>query len=370
MLKKTTLLMLSLTFAYVSLQAQHSIARQWNEQVLNAIRKDFARPTVHARNLFHTSVAMYDAWAIYNPYADTYLLGKTVHGFYAPVRNVGLPDNVKAAQEEAISFAVYRLIRHRFKDAPKADLILEEIDFFMRQLGYDYNNTSTNYHCGAAEMGNYIAQQLIAYGLQDGSNEEDTYKNRFYKPVNDPMYIKDSGNPNLTDFNRWQPLTLEIFIDQGGNPTGENTPSFLSPEWGAVLPFSLKQEDATIYNRDGFDYKVYHDPGAPAYIEADGNSGMGNPYQWGHTLVSVWSSHHDPTDPTVWDISPGAKGNISQLPTDHEDYPNFYNLIEGGDNSTGHPLNPKTNLLPRARRILGRWSGVGDTTRPLVYHFE
>ena len=41
--------------------AQHSTARQWNEKVLDAIRSDFARPTVHARNLFHASVAMYVA---------------------------------------------------------------------------------------------------------------------------------------------------------------------------------------------------------------------------------------------------------------------------------------------------------------------
>ena len=37
-----------------------SIARIWNEQVLSAIRLDYARPTVHARNLYHTSIAMYD----------------------------------------------------------------------------------------------------------------------------------------------------------------------------------------------------------------------------------------------------------------------------------------------------------------------
>ena len=35
--------------------AQHSVAREWNEALLQAIRTDFARPTVHARNLFHSS---------------------------------------------------------------------------------------------------------------------------------------------------------------------------------------------------------------------------------------------------------------------------------------------------------------------------
>ena len=38
--------------------AQYSPARHWNEELLEAIRNDFARPTVHGRNLFHTSIAM------------------------------------------------------------------------------------------------------------------------------------------------------------------------------------------------------------------------------------------------------------------------------------------------------------------------
>ena len=62
----------------VGTAAAQSVARQWNEEVLNGIRNDFARPTVHARNLFHTSVLMYDVWAVFDPYADTFFLGKTV----------------------------------------------------------------------------------------------------------------------------------------------------------------------------------------------------------------------------------------------------------------------------------------------------
>ncbi len=33
------------------------VARQWNDLLLEAIRNDYARPTVHARNLFHVSAA-------------------------------------------------------------------------------------------------------------------------------------------------------------------------------------------------------------------------------------------------------------------------------------------------------------------------
>lgn len=42
-----------------------SIARNWNEAILYAIRRDNTRPPIHARNLFHLSVVMYDSWAAY-----------------------------------------------------------------------------------------------------------------------------------------------------------------------------------------------------------------------------------------------------------------------------------------------------------------
>src|SRR5215211_3943305 len=48
----------------------HSIARVWDEQILSAIRIDTPHPPVHARNLFHLSVAMYDAWAAYDKLAS------------------------------------------------------------------------------------------------------------------------------------------------------------------------------------------------------------------------------------------------------------------------------------------------------------
>ena len=101
-----------------SAQAQHSVAREWSEVLLEAIRNDFARPTVHARNLFHTSAVMYDAWAAYEPGSDTYFLGDSLGNYFCPFTGVAIPANVKAAQEEAMSFAAYRLMKHRFQNSP------------------------------------------------------------------------------------------------------------------------------------------------------------------------------------------------------------------------------------------------------------
>ena len=47
-----------------------SVAREWNDALLDAIRTDQARPTVHARNLYHVSAAMWDAWASYDSISE------------------------------------------------------------------------------------------------------------------------------------------------------------------------------------------------------------------------------------------------------------------------------------------------------------
>jgi hypothetical protein len=83
-----------------------SIARRWNEQLLDSIRRDIPRPGVHARNLFHVSVAMWDAWAAYDATADGYL-HRT---------RVASPDP-QADRTIAISHAAYRVLRHRYQGA-------------------------------------------------------------------------------------------------------------------------------------------------------------------------------------------------------------------------------------------------------------
>ncbi|MCB9301112.1 MAG: hypothetical protein H6566_10725 [Lewinellaceae bacterium] len=376
-MKRMRVIILFSLFLTASLQAQHSVARRWNEAVLDGIRGDFARPTVHARNLFHTSVAMYDAWAVYRNDTDTYLLGKTVHGFHCPFTGTPHPTNVRAAQEEAISFAVYRLLYHRFANSPGKESLFYEIDTLMDSLGYNRNNSSTNYKCGPAELGNYIAQQIIAYGLQDGSNEAGAYQNLFYKPVNPPLEVEGSGNPDVLDLNRWQPLQLAEIIDQSGNPIAGNTQSSLSPEWGRVLPFSLQPEEATVYQRDGFDYWVYHDPGPPPLLDTTAVGGLSEEYKWGHELVSVWSSQLNPEDGVLWDISPASVGNIETYPTDITGLRDFYDLFGGGDISPGYALNPKTGapyqaqIVPRGdyARVLAEFWADGPTSETPPGHW-
>ncbi len=365
-------LLLFLCFV-VTLQAQHSTARLWNEATLDGIRGDYARPTVHARNLFHISAAMYDAWAVFNDEADTYFLGKTVQGFTIPFTGTPRPDDLKAGQEEAISFAAYQLLKHRFAGSPGEEPLYLEIDALMDRLGYNRFNSSTNYKCGPAELGNYIAEQIIKYGHQDGSNEAGAYENLFYEPINPPMFVEYPGNINILDLNRWQPLTFELFIDQSGIPSGVETPPFVSPEWGQVLPFSLNRNEADIYQRENNNYWVYHDPGPPPYLDTTQVGGLSEEYKWGFSMVNVWSSLLDPADGTMIDISPASIGNIQDYPTDLADYRDFYNYYEGGDPGTGYTFNPKTGqpyspqIVHRAdyARVLAEfWADGPDSETP------
>jgi hypothetical protein len=359
--------------------AEHSVARQWNEILLTAIRNDFARPTVHARNLFHISLAMYDAWAAFDDQADTYLLGKTVDGFTSPFTGIAAPADLQAARETAISYAAYRLLAHRFANSPGAGNIVSARDALFADLGYDEAITSTDYSAGsAAALGNYIAAQLIAFGSQDGANEADDYANLFYAPVNAPLATDLPGAQSLQDANRWQPLSFEFFRDQAGNVIPLDTPDFLSPEWGTVSPFALQPADRSIHTRGGNEYWTYHDPGPPPYIDTTTGGGDSDEYRWNFELVSIWSSHLDPADNTVWDISPASIGNVQSYPTNVPGLRSFYKTTEGGDIGIGHAINPHTGqpyeeqLVKRAdyARVLAEfWADGPDSETPPGHWF-
>lgn len=341
---------------------ENSIAREWNELILTGIRNDLARPTVHARNLFHISAAMYDAWAVYDTIAKPYFLGNEVNGHNFPFAGVPVPDDIEAARHEAISYAAYRLISYRFQGSPGAGEIIPQINIFFASQGYNFQYTGINYLSGnPADLGNYIAFLMVGYGNQDGANEQNDYENQVYLPVNPPLVTDNPGNPNLIDPNRWQPLTLDVFIDQSGNEFPFNTPPFLSPEWGNVSPFALKSEDLTVANRDGSDWNLYHDPGLPPLLDTINGGPASDDYLWGFSLVSAWSSHLDPSDGVMWDISPASIGNVQEYPTTSAGMRDFYDMENGGDPSIGHELNPSTGL-PYEPNMVPR----GDYTRVLA----
>lgn len=341
----------------------HSVARQWNEALLHSIRNDFARPTVHARNLFHISMAAYDSWAVYSGKANTVFLGKTLGNYTSNYTPVAIPSNPLVAQNAAISYASYRLIVNRFSTSPNyTSQILPYINNLMAQLGYNPSNISTAYQTGGgAELGNYIASEIIAFGLQDGSNQQNGYANLYYQPVNGFIAPTAEGNRYMYNPNRWQPIQLSVFIDQNGFPfpMGQ-TPPFLSAEWGRVTPFSLQPTDRTTYFRSGNPYHCYHDPGAPAQMTTPNGGGDTDEFRWNHLLVAIWSSHLDTVDNVMWDISPANIGKSAPYPTNFTEYQQFYDLYNGGTLDSGYVVNPKTGL-PYTPQIIRR----GDFARVL-----
>src|SRR3989449_9258539 len=145
-----------------------SVARQWDEELLEAIRAGIPKPPLPARNLFHLSVAMWDAWAASSPTAVGYLVGEKHRA-----------ADTAAARDEAISFAAYRLLKYRFPvgylDAdgkpchPNDATSQAAFDARMDALGYDRSFSSTDGDSPAA-LGNRIAPGGIAPGQTGGAN--------------------------------------------------------------------------------------------------------------------------------------------------------------------------------------------------------
>ena len=339
-----------------------SVARRWNEVLLQAIRNDYARPTVHARNLFHVSAAMYDAWAAYSPVAVPYLQDCS-----QPVA-AGDPLADREAREEAMSFAAHRIIGHRFRRSPGSARIARDGFVLMDALGYNVDGPPSD----AAALGTRIADCYIAFGATDGANEANDYANVSYRPVNPGLEPALPGNPSLIDLNRWQPLLLELFIDQAGNPIA-TAPEFLSPEWGIVRPFALSMDDAVDYRRDGFTYRVHHDPGPPPAIDGD----TADLYKWAHALVAVWAADLSPNDGVTMDISPASLGNVADYPTSFAAYRDFYGSFTG-HSGTGYATNPVTGaayepqVVPRGdyTRVLAEfWADGPDSETPPGHWF-
>src|SRR5437867_7563601 len=100
-----------------------SVARRWDEGVLDAIRRSLPNPPVHARNLFHVSVAMWDAWAAYDTTVTGYVFTEKIHA-----------SDVAQARNEAVSYAAFRVLTARFIKAVGADTSLSEFDDLMDSL--------------------------------------------------------------------------------------------------------------------------------------------------------------------------------------------------------------------------------------------
>jgi hypothetical protein len=298
-----------------------SVARRWDEALLDAIRRALPNPPVHARNLFHVSVAMWDAWAAYDPTARGYL-----------VTEKDRAGDVAAARDEAISYAAYRVLTERYIKAVGADQSLSEFDDVMDSLCYPLTDTATSGDSPAA-VGNRIAAAVISYGKTDGSNEAGGYADTAYKPVNPPLVVSSTAAPTLVDPNRWQPLRIAHMISQNGIPVTNGVQQAVGPHWGHVKGFGLPDAGS-----DG----VPIDPGAQPRL---GDAVTDAAFKEQVVEVIRDSSELDPSLPATIDISPGARGGNDL----------------GSNDGHGHPVNPSTGQ-PYAADIVN----LGDFARVMA----
>jgi hypothetical protein len=309
-----------------------SVARMWDEALLDAIRRALPNPPVHARNLFHVSVAMWDAWAAYDRQARGYLVNEKVTA-----------QDVPSARNEAISYAAYRVLKERFKKAVGGPDSLLEFDELMDSLCYSTDNQTTSGDSPVA-LGNRIAKAVVAYGLTDGSNEAGGYADPAYKPVNPPLVVKNPGT-KLVDPNRWQPLQLEHMISQNGIPVTNGVQQAIGPQWGHVKGFGIP---------DGGAEGVPMDPGAPPRL---GDPVTDQQYKDQAVDVIRASSELDPASQVMIDISPAASGDNS-LGT-NDGHGRTLNPV------TGQPYQPEiVNQADYARALAEFWADGPKSETP------
>ncbi|HEX2101407.1 MAG TPA: ASPIC/UnbV domain-containing protein, partial [Candidatus Synoicihabitans sp.] len=308
--------------------AEHSVARWWNEFLLDAIRKDTPNPPVHARNLYHLSAAMWDAFWAYEEEAWT----RALPVFHR--ENVAAADwsgGREAAQAQAISHAAFRVLTQRFKNSPGAVRSQFAFRWLMRELGYDPDFTGTTGNSPAA-VGNRIGYAVLAATLNDGANEAGGYADATgYVSVNEPMIV---GLPGATMANasRWQKLALRFSVAQNGIPLPESVQPFVGVNAIRTTPFALVKPTPT---------SIALDPGPPPEFGGATHAAF---VQEALDCI-VMSAALDPTDGVTVDISPGA----------------YLNNPLGTNDGTGHALNPFTGQ-PYASNVVKR----GDYARVLA----
>ncbi len=316
-----------------------SVARDWNEELLAAIRINLPNPPSHARNLFHTAAAMYNAWAAYSPTATGYINNEKV----SP-----LPMDVEAARREAVSYAAYRVIRARFATGQGSAVTLARLDAKLNALGYSTSIGQGALSSGAtpAELGKRAGEAILTWATvipatpgvpgSPGDGFTNTtypqpYNAAFNPNVNRSMSVMGTnlsdvsemqlgnGVPELTDPNLWQPLAFVTSLSQNGIPVARGPQQYVGLSGMATVPFSLQRTDPL---------KPWLDPsGPPSRLSRPGDpSASDAEYKAG--ALSVIEAGIQLNDDTIINISPASTGN---------------NPL-GSDSGGGRAINPVTGL--------------------------
>ncbi|NET42092.1 DUF6851 domain-containing protein [Okeania sp. SIO2B3] len=203
-----------------------SISVLWDRAVQQAVINTSPGPTIASRAYAIVHTAIYDAWSAYDPLAVGTQLEDDLQR--------PLSENTDANKTEAMSFAAYRVLSELF---PTETDIFNEL---MAELGYDPNNTTTDTTTPAG-IGNVAAEALLTFRRNDGSNQLGNDPNGDgtpYSDISDYEPTNPIGDP--IDIESWTPETIPIDAEPGEE---ERVQTFLTPQWGDVIPFSLASGD-------------------------------------------------------------------------------------------------------------------------------
>jgi hypothetical protein len=309
-----------------------SIARRWDEQALAAIRRDLPRPTVHARNLFHLSAAMWDAWAGYDARAK----GVFVTEHHAAA-------DVDAARRTAISYAAYDVLAHRYEPAIGGATTLACLRAVMTDLGLDPNDAHVVGDDPIA-FGNRVGYAVVEHGKTDGANEAEDYADPTFELKN-PACVYDAPGTKLDQPALWQPINLSVAATQNGIILPAGVQAYIGARWGGVTPFAMKRAGGLAR---------WPDPGpAPTLGPAMKD--------WVVEVIRKTASV-DPQDPTTIDISPGAYGHNALGANDGKGW--------SKNPVTGAPYPPQVVRLGDFARVMAEFWADGPKSETPPGHWN
>jgi hypothetical protein len=204
-----------------------SVARRWNEQLLAAIRRDLPRPMVHARSLFHLSVALWDAWAAYDDVANGYVASERQRA-----------DDVDAARREAVSHAAFRVLTGRFASATGGALSQACFAGQLRVLGLEPLDAPPEGDSPSA-VGDRIGRAVLEAFSLDGANGAADYSDPENEPIVGAPLSVDLPGTVSDDPSLWQPLLLSRAVSANGIRLGSGVQAYQGAHWGRVAPFAL-----------------------------------------------------------------------------------------------------------------------------------
>lgn len=208
----------------------HSPAIDWVEAMLEGIERNPPAPTATTWRMYVVLSSMYDAWTAYVPEAIA-----TDPGFDLKRPTT---ERTEANKEQAVAYAAHNALTHVF---PKQESIFDAV-LELQGLAPSASVDPTS----AAGIGNIAADRVIRTRSYPGANAfdfSDTVLDDFGEP-----YRPSEGS----DGNHWVPLIVPTgtLVDDHGVPTWSRddpdsyrVQQFLTPHWGATMPFALTSGD-------------------------------------------------------------------------------------------------------------------------------